>query len=56
MMTPCLQWSDELDYWLENPQYTGVQNGSAAWFLGWINVTVNGFGYGTFDGNGQAWY
>lgn len=51
-----LLWSDDLDYWLSHSQYTGFQNGSAAWFLGGTNVTVNGFGYGTLDGNGQAWY
>ncbi|KAK1493091.1 polygalacturonase [Colletotrichum tamarilloi] len=51
-----LVWSKDTDYWLSNPQPTGFQNGSAAWFLGGKNITVDGFGYGTLDGNGQAWY
>nr|XP_036589104.1 polygalacturonase [Colletotrichum truncatum]KAF6800746.1 polygalacturonase [Colletotrichum truncatum] len=51
-----LLWSDDTDYWLSNPQPTGFQNGSAAWFLGGKNITVDGFGYGTLDGNGQVWY
>ncbi|KAG8741328.1 hypothetical protein FRC10_002990 [Ceratobasidium sp. 414] len=29
-------------------------NQTSAWFLGGTNLTVQGFGYGTFDGNGQA--
>ncbi|KAI8158979.1 Alpha-L-rhamnosidase rgxB [Colletotrichum sp. SAR 10_70] len=51
-----LLWSNDTDYWLSHPQPTGFQNGSAAWFLGGKNVTVDGFGYGTLDGNGQVWY
>ncbi|KAI9157877.1 Glycoside hydrolase family 28 [Paramyrothecium foliicola] len=53
-----LKWSNDTAYWLENSyKYpTGFQNGSAAWFLGGTNVTVNGFGHGTLDGNGQVWY
>ncbi|KAI8209746.1 polygalacturonase [Colletotrichum sp. SAR 10_77] len=50
-----LLWSNDTDYWLNHPQPTGFQNGSAAWFLGGKNVTVDGFGYGTLDGNGQVW-
>ncbi|EQB59401.1 hypothetical protein CGLO_00213 [Colletotrichum gloeosporioides Cg-14] len=50
-----LLWSNDTDYWLSHPQPTGFQNGSAAWFLGGKNVTVDGFGYGTLDGNGQVW-
>ncbi|KAF4946202.1 hypothetical protein FSARC_14253 [Fusarium sarcochroum] len=51
-----LLWGNNTDYWLKNPQETGFQNGSAAWFLGGSDVQVNGFGYGTLDGNGQVWY
>ncbi|EKG15865.1 Glycoside hydrolase family 28 [Macrophomina phaseolina MS6] len=51
-----LLWSTNTSYWLNNNQWTGFQNGSAAWFLGGTNVTVDGFGYGTLDGNGQVWY
>ncbi|KAE8323784.1 galacturan 1,4-alpha-galacturonidase B [Aspergillus sergii] len=51
-----LLWSKNTTYWLNNSQPTGYQNGSAAWFLGGRNVRVNGYGYGTLDGNGQEWY
>ncbi|KXH57868.1 polygalacturonase, partial [Colletotrichum salicis] len=51
-----LLWSKDTRYWLSNPQPTGFRNGSAAWFLGGKNVTADGFGYGTLDGNGQTWY
>ncbi|GME62216.1 Glycoside hydrolase family 28 [Neofusicoccum parvum] len=51
-----LLWSENTSYWLSHSQWTGFQNGSAAWFLGGTNVTVNGHGHGTLDGNGQAWY
>ncbi|KAI8187521.1 Alpha-L-rhamnosidase rgxB [Colletotrichum sp. SAR 10_65] len=29
---------------------------TTAWVLGGKHLDVNGFGYGTFDGNGQTWY
>lgn len=29
---------------------------STVWFLGGRYVNVQGHGYGTFNGNGQAWY
>ncbi|EXF82577.1 polygalacturonase, partial [Colletotrichum fioriniae PJ7] len=48
--------SKDTNYWLSNPQPTGFQDGSAAWFLGGKNVTVDGVGYGTLGGNGQTWY
>ncbi|KAJ7255370.1 polygalacturonase [Mycena rebaudengoi] len=52
-----LLWSaDNISYWLNNSLPTGYQNQSSAWFLGGDNITFNGFGYGTFDGNGQIWY
>ena len=34
----------------------GYQNQSTVWYLGGDNITFEGFGTGTFDGNGQAWY
>lgn len=34
----------------------GYQNQSTVWFFGSTNITFNGFGQGTFDGNGQVWY
>jgi hypothetical protein len=32
------------------------QNQSTVWYLGGENITFNGFGTGTFNGNGQTWY
>jgi galacturan 1,4-alpha-galacturonidase len=57
-----LLFGTDFDYWLENslplPGYdeNGYQNQSSAWFFGGDNITWNGYGYGTVDGNGQAWY
>jgi galacturan 1,4-alpha-galacturonidase len=34
----------------------GYQNQSTVWFLGGEGLTVDGFGVGTLDGNGQTWY
>jgi galacturan 1,4-alpha-galacturonidase len=34
----------------------GYQNHSTAWIFGGDNVTFQGHGYGTLDGNGQVWY
>ncbi|KAI9702683.1 MAG: hypothetical protein M1820_006067 [Bogoriella megaspora] len=51
-----LLWSDDIDYWLDNSMPIGYQNQSTVWFFGGDNVTFEGYGCGTFDGNGQAWY
>ncbi|KAJ7718689.1 glycoside hydrolase family 28 protein [Mycena maculata] len=52
-----LLWSAaNISYWLENSLPLGYQNQSSAWFLGGNNITFNGHGYGTFNGNGQIWY
>ncbi|GAB7363863.1 hypothetical protein MBLNU230_g4427t1 [Neophaeotheca triangularis] len=50
-----LIWSKDIDYWLNNSLPMGYQNQSTAWRFGGSNVHVNGFGHGTFDGNGQVW-
>ena len=62
------QWSDDIDYWLNNalPIGPGVdqasyppaayQNQTTALILGGERLYVEGHGYGTSDGNGQAWY
>ncbi|KAL9625539.1 MAG: hypothetical protein Q9160_000250 [Pyrenula sp. 1 TL-2023] len=49
-------WSTDISYWLNNSLPTGYQNQSSAWFFGGENVTFRGYGVGTLDGNGQAWY
>ncbi|CAJ0552438.1 Ff.00g064170.m01.CDS01 [Fusarium sp. VM40] len=51
-----LLWSTDIDYWLNNSIPNGYQNQSSAWHLGGERLTIRGFGYGTLDGNGQAWY
>ncbi|KAK1499281.1 polygalacturonase [Colletotrichum cuscutae] len=51
-----LLWSKNTTYWLANSLPIGYQNQTAAWVLGGKHLDVNGFGYGTFDGNGQTWY
>lgn len=50
-----LLWSQDINYWLNNSLPMGYQNQSTAWRFGGSNVHVNGFGYGTLDGNGQVW-
>ncbi|KAK6538620.1 hypothetical protein TWF694_010198 [Orbilia ellipsospora] len=51
-----LRWSTNTTYWLNNSMSVGYQNQSTVWFLGGSKYTVDGFGYGTIDGNGQVWY
>ncbi|KAF9873799.1 exo-rhamnogalacturonase b [Colletotrichum karsti] len=51
-----LLWSKNTTYWLETSLPIGYQNQTAAWVLGGKHLQVNGFGYGTFNGNGQTWY
>ncbi|KAL3495803.1 pectin lyase fold/virulence factor [Aspergillus germanicus] len=63
-----LEWSTDIDYWLENSLPIGpgkdqnsyppaaYQNQTTALILSGKNLEVEGHGYGTFDGNGQAWY
>ncbi|KAB2572844.1 Glycoside hydrolase family 28 [Lasiodiplodia theobromae] len=51
-----LLWSTDVDYWLNNSLPMGYQNHTTAWIFGGHGVRFQGFGYGTFDGNGQVWY
>lgn len=51
-----IQWSTDIEYWLENSLDVGYQNQSTAFSLGGDNVRINGHGTGTFDGNGDYWY
>lgn len=43
-------------YWLNNSMEVGYQNQSTAFIIGGDNVRINGFGTGTFNGNGDDWY
>ncbi|CAG9938770.1 unnamed protein product [Clonostachys rosea f. rosea IK726] len=51
-----LLWGTDIDYWLNNSLPVGYQNQSTAWVLGGDNIRINGFGTGTFNGNGDVWY
>ncbi|EEY20545.1 polygalacturonase [Verticillium alfalfae VaMs.102] len=63
-----LLWSKDIQYWLKNslPIGPGVdqesyppaayQNQTTAMILGGKRLHVEGYGHGTFDGNGQTWY
>jgi hypothetical protein len=51
-----LQWSTNITYWLNNSLPVGYQNQSTAWILGGEGIRFNGNGYGTLNGNGDAWY
>lgn len=53
-----LSWDNSnITYWLDNstPKDQPGQHG-AAWWFGGKNVNWIGHGYGTLNGNGQAWY
>ncbi|KAL9534705.1 Alpha-L-rhamnosidase [Sphaerulina musiva] len=51
-----LLWGTDIQYWLQNSLPIHYQNQSTAWYLGGDNIYLHGNGFGTFDGNGQAWY
>jgi hypothetical protein len=51
-----LLWDTNIPYWLNHSLPVGYQNQSSAWLFGGENISWNGFGYGTLDGNGQVWY
>ncbi|RDW91086.1 hypothetical protein BP5796_02251 [Coleophoma crateriformis] len=51
-----LLWSTNLTYWLNHSLHYDYQNQSSVWWFGGDNVQFRGHGYGTIDGNGQAWY
>ncbi|CAI7626411.1 unnamed protein product [Penicillium pancosmium] len=51
-----LEWSTDIMYWLNNSMEVGYQNQSTAFIIGGDDVRINGFGTGTFNGNGDDWY
>jgi galacturan 1,4-alpha-galacturonidase len=52
-----LSWDNSnLDYWLNHSLVVGYQNQSTAWRFGGDGITFQGFGTGTFNGNGDVWY
>jgi galacturan 1,4-alpha-galacturonidase len=52
-----LSWDNsDLNYWLNNSLPVGYQNQSTAWRFGGDGITFQGYGTGTFNGNGDVWY
>ncbi|KAE9989973.1 hypothetical protein EG327_001984 [Venturia inaequalis] len=51
-----LLWSTDIPYWLNASLPVGYQNQSTAFILGGNKVCINGYGTGTFNGNGDYWY
>ncbi|TKX22206.1 glycosyl hydrolases family 28 protein [Elsinoe australis] len=49
-------WGTNISYWLNHSLTVGYQNQSTAFILGGDNVTIDGYGQGTFNGNGDDWY
>ncbi|KAM3524853.1 hypothetical protein MY4038_007564 [Beauveria bassiana] len=49
-------WSTDIEYWRSLSMPVGFQNQSTVWYFGGDNVTLDGHGVGTLDGNGQVWY
>ncbi|KAF8891805.1 pectin lyase fold/virulence factor [Infundibulicybe gibba] len=55
-LSSTLLWGTNITYWRANGLDLGYINMTTAWMFGGDNVTFNGHGVGTFDGNGQLWY
>ncbi|KAL9116029.1 MAG: hypothetical protein Q9227_000397 [Pyrenula ochraceoflavens] len=52
------QWtfSDDLDYWRNNSYPIAFQNHHAGFVISGDVITINGYGTGGINGNGDAWY
>ncbi|KAF5350918.1 hypothetical protein D9758_010498 [Tetrapyrgos nigripes] len=55
-LTGTMLWGTNITYWRANGFELGYQNMTTAWLIGGHNLTFNGHGVGTLDGNGQLWY
>lgn len=51
-----LQLSNDLDYWRNNAYPIAFQNHHAAFIITGHNITIEGYGTGGINGNGNAWY
>jgi len=51
-----LLWSTDISYWRANGLPLNYLNMTSAWVLGGEDITFDGHGYGTLNGNGQVWY
>ncbi|KAF5348712.1 hypothetical protein D9758_006754 [Tetrapyrgos nigripes] len=53
-LTGKLLWGTDIDYWGSHGFELGFQNQTTSWILSGDNITFNGHGIGTLDG--QIWY
>ncbi|KAI4808905.1 pectin lyase-like protein [Aureobasidium sp. EXF-8845] len=52
-----LSWDNSnIQYWLNHSLPVGYQNQSTAWRFGGDGISFQGYGAGTFNGNGDVWY
>ncbi|KAI2819160.1 CAZyme family GH28 [Aspergillus niger] len=49
-------FSDNLTYWRNNSYPIAFQNHHAGFIISGDNITINGYGTGGIDGNGNTWY
>jgi hypothetical protein len=49
-------FSTDVRYWIQNGWYYEFQNISIAMGFSGDNITIDGHGVGTIDGQGQVWY
>ncbi|PWY63191.1 polygalacturonase [Aspergillus eucalypticola CBS 122712] len=49
-------FSDNLTYWRNNSYPVAFQNHHAGFIISGDNITINGYGTGGIDGNGNTWY
>ncbi|KAJ5728204.1 hypothetical protein N7493_004534 [Penicillium malachiteum] len=49
-------FSDDLSYWRNNSYPIAFQNHHAGFIITGSNITINGYGTGGIDGNGNVWY
>ncbi|KAF9250788.1 CAZyme family GH28 [Penicillium roqueforti] len=49
-------FSDDLDYWRNHSYPVAFQNHAAGFIITGHNITIDGYGTGSIDGNGNTWY
>ncbi|RAQ50290.1 galacturan 1 [Aspergillus flavus] len=49
-------FSDDLDYWRNHSYPVAFQNHAAGFVITGRNITIDGYGTGGIDGNGNVWY
>jgi galacturan 1,4-alpha-galacturonidase len=56
ILTKMVQFSDDLDYWRNHSYPVAFQNHAAGFIITGHNISINGYGTGGIDGNGNTWY